>query len=113
VVEGYYKDADAIILVADINNKLSLQEIDEYWLYEVRRHIKKECQVYLFVNKSDDPRARLQREEVAWCDSQNLRYYMVSARTGRDVHDAVNDIAKILKQIKPREENSKIVMSLN
>jgi hypothetical protein len=37
----------------------------------------------------------------------------VSAKSGRDVHDAVNDIAKILKQIKPREENSKIVMSLN
>ncbi len=41
VVESYYKDADAIILVADYQNKLSLQEIDEYWLYEVRRHIKK------------------------------------------------------------------------
>jgi hypothetical protein len=39
--------------VADMTNKLSLQEIDEYWLYEVRRHIKKECQIYLFVNKAD------------------------------------------------------------
>lgn len=38
---------------------------------------------------------------------------MVSAKTGRDVQEAVNDIATTLKKIKPREENSKIVMSLN
>lgn len=66
----------------------------------------------MFVNKADDPRARLRREEIQWCDNENLRYYLVSAKTGREVHESINDIATILKQIKPREENSKIVMSL-
>jgi coenzyme F420-reducing hydrogenase delta subunit len=69
----------------------------------VRRHVKKDCQIYLFLNKSDDPRSRLQREDVVWCDNENLRYYLVSAKTGRDVQEAINDIANSLKKIKPRE----------
>lgn len=87
--------------------------MEEYWLHEVRRHVKKECRIFLFINKADDPRCRLRPEEEQWCDRNNLMYYLVSAKTGRFVHEAVNDIAAILKQIKPREENSKIVMSLN
>lgn len=69
----------------------------------MRRHVKKDCQIYLFLNKSDDPRAKMQKEDVAWCNNENLKYYLVSAKTGRDVHEAINDVAKMLKSIKPRE----------
>lgn len=45
----------------------------------------------------------MQKEDVAWCNNENLKYYLVSAKTGRDVHEAINDVAKMLKSIKPRE----------
>lgn len=112
-MESYYKDADAIILVCDVQNSLSLQQIADYWLHEVRRHVRKECEVFLLANKADEARQHLKREDRDWCERERLRCYEVSAKTGEAVRGAIDEIASILKRIKPREENNKIVMSLN
>lgn len=51
VVESYYRDADAIILVYDGLNLQSFQMIEEYWLNEIKKNTKPECLIYLFANK--------------------------------------------------------------
>ncbi len=39
IVRSYYKGADAIILVADASNRLSLMEIDDIGLRDVRKEV--------------------------------------------------------------------------
>jgi Ras-related protein Rab-18 len=89
IVRSYYRGADAIILVSDVTNHLSLMEIDDIWLREVRKEISEDCQICLFVNKADREEARLSREERRWCERYNMRYYLVSAKTGRNVAEAI------------------------
>jgi small GTP-binding protein len=53
IVRSYYKGADAIILVSDATNHLSLMEIDDIWLRDVRKEVSDDCQISLLVNKAD------------------------------------------------------------
>lgn len=65
--------------------------------------MKKESQIFLFVNKADDPRLDLRREERDWCERERLPYFMVSAKTGREVQDAISIVTRRVKQVKPKE----------
>lgn len=88
-------------------------EIDDIWLRDVRREISEDCQICLFVNKADREEARLSKEERRWCERYNIRYYLVSAKTGRNVTEAIEEVVTELRIVKPRLENDKIIMSLN
>lgn len=61
VVEGYYRDADAIIMVYDGLNLQSFHTLDDYWLGEVKRQTKAGCLVYAMANKMED-KGRISRE---------------------------------------------------
>jgi hypothetical protein len=41
------------------------------------------------VNKADREEVRLSKDERRWCERYNIRYYMVSAKTGRNVREAI------------------------
>lgn len=70
---------------------------------EVKKHSKKECQLYLFANKSDDSRIKcLRKEDVSWCEAEGIRFIEVSAKTGRGVQEGVNEIVEHLTKIKDR-----------
>ena len=59
VIESYYRDADAVVLVYDVNNMQTFQIIQEYWLNEVKKHVKEDCKIMIFANKSE------QRSEIS------------------------------------------------
>ena len=53
VIESYYRDADAVVLVYDVKNMQTFQIIQEYWLKEVKKHVDEECKIIVFANKSE------------------------------------------------------------
>ena len=53
VIESYYRDADAVVLVYDVKNMQTFQIIQEYWLNEVKKHVDEECKIIVFANKSE------------------------------------------------------------
>jgi GTPase SAR1 family protein len=75
VVKSHYRDADAIILVYDAQDPLSLQEIEDYWLYEVRKTVKKDCCIYVFANKCDNPKVFMKNEHKKWFASEKIKYF--------------------------------------
>ena len=62
VIESYYRDADAIILVYDVRNMQTFQIVQEYWLSEVKKHVKEDCEIIIFANKSEE-RPEVSEEE--------------------------------------------------
>jgi small GTP-binding protein len=89
VVKSHYRDADAVILVYDAQNALSLQELDEYWLDEVRRTVRKDCGIYVFANKCDIAKYSVSRDHREWFAREKIKYFEVSAKTGRAVHESI------------------------
>ena len=51
----YYKNADAVIIIYDVQNRSSFQDCFRYWLPEVEGAIKSDTPIFLIGNKIDLP----------------------------------------------------------
>ena len=45
----FYKDAQIVVLVYDITNQKSFQEVVNYWYYETRSHISNDAGKYMYI----------------------------------------------------------------
>ena len=93
---NYLKGTDGVILVFDITNKETF-DLLETWLDELKDTNKSEVSKVLIGNKSDLAKAR----QVEIEDAQNLaekincNYYEASAKTGKNINEALDEIARI------------------
>ena len=77
----YYKDADGIILVYDITNEVSFNELT-YWINEVRNNVGKDVLLTIAANKSD----KIDEEKVTvdigrnFAESHGASFFLVSAK---------------------------------
>jgi Ras-related protein Rab-1A len=53
ITSAYYKGSHGILLVYDITDGQSYQDIDKFWLQEVENYAEKDVELYLIGNKSD------------------------------------------------------------
>ncbi|XP_077184023.1 ras-related protein Rab-37 isoform X4 [Paroedura picta] len=99
VTHAYYRDAQALLLLYDITNRMSFDNI-RAWLTEIHEYAHKDVVIMLLGNKADVNSERMIRTE----DGESLaREYGVpfmetSAKTGMNVELAFLAIAKELKQ---------------
>ncbi|XP_066091219.1 ras-related protein Rab-37 isoform X3 [Saccopteryx bilineata] len=98
VTHAYYRDAQALLLLYDITNKSSFDNI-RAWLAEIHEYAQRDVVIMLLGNKADVSSERVIRSE----DGETLaREYGVpfmetSAKTGMNVELAFLAIAKELK----------------
>ncbi|XP_032033409.1 ras-related protein Rab-37 isoform X2 [Hylobates moloch] len=98
VTHAYYRDAQALLLLYDITNKSSFDNI-RAWLTEIHEYAQRDVVIMLLGNKADMSSERVIRSE----DGETLaREYGVpfletSAKTGMNVELAFLAIAKELK----------------
>ncbi|XP_050345178.1 ras-related protein Rab-37 isoform X1 [Nymphalis io] len=97
VTHAYYRDAHALLLLYDVTNKISFDNI-RAWLGEIREYAQDDVVIMLLGNKSDSGLERAVRRE----EGQRLaREYQVafmetSAKTGLNVEDAFAHVARAL-----------------
>ena len=60
VTKMFYKDANAALLVYDITNKYSFEELQKYWIGQVKESSPKDIILAIVANKSD----LIEREQV-------------------------------------------------
>ena len=107
----YYRDAQAAILVYDVGNNGSFENI-KFWLNELTDKVDKDTmKIYLAGNKCDLPQEkRVISEEKAknFANENNLKFFETSAKTGEGVSALFNEIAKdqYLKHKNYREDNN-------
>ncbi|XP_013146097.1 PREDICTED: ras-related protein Rab-37 isoform X1 [Papilio polytes] len=97
VTHAYYRDAHALLLLYDVTNKTSFDNI-RAWLGEIREYAQDDVVIMLLGNKSDSGLERAVRRE----EGQRLaREYQVafmetSAKTGLNVEAAFGHVARAL-----------------
>ncbi|XP_023941980.1 ras-related protein Rab-37 isoform X4 [Bicyclus anynana] len=97
VTHAYYRDAHALLLLYDVTNKTSFDNI-RAWLGEIREYAQDDVVIMLLGNKSDSGLERAVRRE----EGQRLaREYQVafmetSAKTGLNVEAAFAHVARAL-----------------
>ncbi|XP_076453600.1 ras-related protein Rab-37-like isoform X5 [Babylonia areolata] len=106
ITRAYYRDANALLLLYDVTNKASFDNI-RAWLAEINEYAQEDVVIMLLGNKCDSTSERVIRKE----DGERLaREYGVafmetSAKTGVNVDLAFMAVARDLKMKKTRRPN--------
>ncbi|GFE53354.1 GTP-binding protein ypt1 [Babesia ovis] len=97
ITSAYYRGADAIIVVYDITDKLSFENVSA-WLQEVEKFAPDGIHKLLIGNKSDQAQARdVEPTEVQeFSDKHSIPHMEISAKTGSNVEDAFVSLARRL-----------------
>ena len=102
----FFKDANAALIVYDITNKKSFDEIKNYWVNFLRENGPKDIIIYLVGNKCDLSGQTAVDEEDAkkYAEEQELFYWATSSKDTKTVSELFRDIGK--KYLSPRYSNS-------
>lgn len=80
----FYKDTQGLLLVYDVSDAHSFDELDT-WMAEARKHGLKKCPGALCANKVDMRREVSEDEGREWAKANGMRYFETSAATGASV----------------------------
>jgi small GTP-binding protein len=88
VTRSYYKNSACAILVYDITNRKSFQDINS-WLNECKDMCSKDIYIVLVGNKNDldNQRAISKDEGKRFAEENNLKFYETSALNGNNIEE--------------------------
>ena len=92
----FYKDANAALLVYDISNKYTFEELQNYWIDQVRDSAPKDIILAIVANKSDLIESEQVDEAMAreFAKDNGALFALTSAKTTAGVESLFLDIAK-------------------
>ena len=112
ISSSFYKNSDGAILVYDIANIDSFQDIDT-WLQETKGYTQADIQYLLIANKLDLENERQVESAVGqkYAQEQGLMFKEVSAKENKDkgVQRVFNDLLKTILQNKSEHNRKKVV----
>jgi len=98
ITSSYYRGAHGIIVVYDISDADSYQNVKS-WLGEIERYAKPDVQIVLVGNKCDkENRAVTFQEAKDFADEQGIEFLETSAKSARNVEEAFMKMSTILKK---------------
>ena len=97
VTRSYYKNSACAILVYDITNRKSFQDINS-WLNECRDMCSKDIYIVLVGNKNDldNQRAISKDEGKRFAEENHLKFYETSALNGNNIEELFMNAASDL-----------------
>ena len=113
ITRNYYKGARGIILIYDVTNIKSYENIKK-WINEIKEEISEEVTIVLIGNKIDNEGERKiskeQGEKLA--SDYNVAFFETSAKTGQGINESVfylvQKIVDADPEVKKRGKNLKI-----
>ena len=113
ITRNYYKGAKGIILIYDVTNIKSYENIKK-WINEIKEEISENVTIVLIGNKIDNENQRkISREEgEKLANDYNVTFFETSAKTGQGINESVFYLVqKIVEndpELKKRGKNLKI-----
>jgi len=89
-------------MVYDINDDSSFNDIKNMWINEVEQYCKNEIKIFVLCNKCDSGNQSMKTVHKTFLDQKKICYYLVSAKTGKGVEEALMDIGKKMIRIVPK-----------
>lgn len=104
VTHAYYRDANALLLLYDVTNKASFDNI-RAWLTEINEYAQEDVVIMLLGNKSDMASERIIKPEDGekLAKDHGVAFMETSAKTGMNVDLAFMAVARDLKMKKTRQ----------
>ena len=92
----FYKDARVIILVYDITNKVSFENLKQYWFKEIEENSISDAIIVIVGNKSDlyEIEQVTDEEGQKYADEKKAIFKKTSALSNRNIDSLFNDVAK-------------------
>lgn len=88
IVKSFFRSCVGAIVVYDITYRKSFDSVKK-WIQEVRELSPKETKIMLIGNKSDSEKREVETEEAKkFAYRENIPFYEVSAKTGKNVKEA-------------------------
>ena len=113
ITRNYYKGARGIILIYDVTNIKSYENIKK-WINEIKEEISEKVSIVLIANKIDnEPERKISREQGEKLAKDNdVTFFEASAKTGEGVNESifylVQKIVETDPEIKNKGKNLKI-----
>ena len=112
ITRNYYKGASGIILIFDVTNIKSFENIKK-WINEIKEEISENVSIVLIGNKIDNVKERKitkeQGEKIA--NESGTKFFETSAKTGEGINESVFYLVKIIyendPEIKKKGQNLK------
>jgi Ras-related protein Rab-2A len=94
IIKSYYKNAAAAILVFDVTDKKSFDDL-ESWLGEIKQNANSKITTVIIGNKVDleDRRVITTEQAQQFADLHNLKYMETSAKTSYNVESVFISLA--------------------
>ncbi|KAJ8019870.1 DnaJ-like subfamily C member 27 [Holothuria leucospilota] len=94
-----YVDSQACLLVYDVTNKASFDNLD-YWLKEITHFTTEPVDIVIVANKVDvKTKKAIPKEEGAkWAQSRNLRFFETSSLSGHGIQSLFQEVLKTVLQ---------------
>ena len=92
----FYKDANAVILVYDITNKFSFEEIQNYWFKQVKESATENIILSIVGNKLDLYEQEVVDQKAAkkYAEDNNALFAVTSAKNSSGIEDLFIEIVK-------------------
>jgi len=112
LVQGFYRNTSLAIIVYDVNNKKSFEDLD-VWIRDLRQHTEPDIPIFIAGNKSDLEKKVTTEEAKIFSQSNRTGYFAeCSAKSGYNVKEIFNEAAKFLyEHYKKFKEQNKMPMA--
>ena len=102
--KNYYRDAHGAIIVFDLTNEQSANQVN-FWLNELKENAPKDIVVCILGNKEDlTSERKVEKKDVASASSHI--YYEVSAKSGKNISLAFEELIKQIDKKQKEEEKN-------
>ncbi|CAD8080984.1 unnamed protein product [Paramecium sonneborni] len=95
LIPGYVRDAQCAVIVFDVTSRHSFESLDR-WFKEVKQTRGNEALIVILGNKIDAERVVSLEEAKDYAMKKDILYYEVSAKTGKGIEEAMEQICLAL-----------------
>jgi small GTP-binding protein len=95
ITSAYYKNAQGIMLVFDLRVRKTLENVEQFWLDEIKKYAEKDVQLVIVGNKADCEETEVKEDELATFSLKHgIPCFRVSAKTGDGVAGAYEALSR-------------------
>ena len=114
ITNAYYRGAEGILIVFDLTNKESFNNIQK-WINEVTVYTGKDV-IFVCLGNKNDLKSKIDKNTINdFSKKTNLEIYNVSAKTGEGIDEAFKHLIELLikKKMNKVEENNNNINNIN
>lgn len=99
VIQQYYVDSLAVIVVFDLTDPKSFKDLD-FWTQQISGFFEEEVIRFLLGNKSDmEDNIKISKEEIEEFSKKNkFQYFETSAKMNKGLHECFGELAVQIKE---------------